>query len=191
MEKKGLVQIITPPLPDSRKIPTEDNPQKKEHAREKFHPPYSLPILLKDKVNNADKERKDKTHWPLGQSGEGHTHVKTIKGETAEILFWMILYFPVLSIPKKKTKKRSGCEKGKRRIDIGPSGKKGKFKTGGEDETSQKACSGTIEVFPKEESDENGEGPKKGGWKSDGKRGKSLPEIRGESNEPKKEGRFV
>jgi hypothetical protein len=94
-------------------------------------------------------------------------------------------------MPLKETKNRSSREKGKRRIDIGPSGKKSKLKTGGEDETSQKACSGTIEDLPEEESDEDSEGPKKGGWKSDGKRGKSLPEIRGKTNEPKKEWRFV
>jgi hypothetical protein len=94
-------------------------------------------------------------------------------------------------MPLKETKNRSGREKGKRRIDISPGRKKGKIKTGGEDETSQKPYSGTIEAFSEEESDEDGEGPKKSGWKSDGKRGKSLPEIRGETNEPKKEWRFV
>jgi hypothetical protein len=96
-----------------------------------------------------------------------------------------------ISIPLKKTKKRSRREKGKGRINIGPSGKKGKFETGGEDETSQKTCSGTIEILSDEESDEDSEGPKKSGWKSDGKRRKSLPETRGETHKPKKEWGFV
>jgi hypothetical protein len=146
---------------------------------------------LESKVNKADDEREDKTHWPLGQSRQRHTDVKSIKGETAETLFGRIRYFPVLSVPKKKTEKRSGREKSERRIDISPSGKKGKFETGGEDETSQKPCSGTIEALPEEKSDEDGEGPKKSGRKSNRKRGKSSPEKRGETNEPKKEWGFV
>jgi hypothetical protein len=96
-----------------------------------------------------------------------------------------------IPIPLKKTKKRSRREKGKGRINIGPSGEKGKFGTGGEDETSQKTCSAIIEILSDEESDEDSECPKKGGRKSDGKRAKSLPEIRGKTHQPKKEGRFV
>jgi len=96
-----------------------------------------------------------------------------------------------LSVTKKKTIKGSGRKKGKSRINIGPRGEIGKFKTGGKDEASQKSCSGVIEILTDEESEEDGEGSEKSGWKSDGKGSKSLPEIRGETDEPKKERRFV
>ena len=78
MKKKGLVQIITPTLPDSREIPTEDDPQKQNHARKKFHLPDPPPLLPKDKVKKADQERKDETDWSFGQSGEGHRHIKSV-----------------------------------------------------------------------------------------------------------------
>ena len=94
-------------------------------------------------------------------------------------------------MPLKETKNRSCCKESQGRINIGPRREKGKFKTGGKDETSQKACSGMIETLTDEESEEDGKGPKKSGWESDGKRGKSLPEKRRETHKPKKEGRFV
>jgi hypothetical protein len=48
-----------------------------------------------------------------------------------------------------------------------------------------------IEVLSEEKSNEDGEGPKKSGWKSNRKRGKSSPEKRRETHKPKKEWRFV